>query len=288
MKPLRATVPWLFLSPFLAGFCVFTLWPLAKASWLTLHRTFGPAHMVFVGTDNFSFVFSDPLFWIAMRNTAVFAAASLGVQLPISLGLAMLLNHPRLRFRAFFRMVFFSPALVGMVFVGLLFGLVFEKRTGLLNVLLHRMFAGFDLEFPWLQQYVMAALIIASLWMYVGFNMIYFLAALQNVPREQVEAAIVDGAGPWRQFWHVVLPEIAPTAAFIALLSLTGSFQLFELPWILLGGPGPDNRGLTVVMYLYQTGFQTNDLGYASAIGCALAIFLFAAAIAQRRLLAIK
>jgi ABC-type sugar transport system permease subunit len=97
--------------------------------------------------------------------------------------------------------------------------------------------------------------------------MIYFLAALQNVSRETLEAASIDGAGPWQRFRHVILPEIKPVFGFVALLSVIGSLQLFELPFILLDGPGPAQRGLTLVMYLYQNGFDRNDLGFASAIG---------------------
>ncbi|MFI5335999.1 MAG: carbohydrate ABC transporter permease, partial [Opitutales bacterium] len=96
--------------------------------------------------------------------------------------------------------------------------------------------------------------------------------------------AEIDGAGAWQRFYHITLPEIAPVAGFVTLLSVIGSFQLFELSFILLNGPGPDNRGLTIVMYLYQTGFQTGDLGYASTIGWVLALMLVAIAYIQRRL----
>jgi ABC-type sugar transport system permease subunit len=122
--------------------------------------------------------------------------------------------------------------------------------------------------------------------MYVGFNMVYFLAALQNVDRSIEEAAIVDGAGPWQRFRHVTIPAIRPVAGFVVLLSIIGSFQLFELPFVLLNNTaGPDNRGLTIVMYLYQTGFEIGDLGYASAIGWSLAILLMILAVALRRVL---
>jgi ABC-type sugar transport system permease subunit len=104
--------------------------------------------------------------------------------------------------------------------------------------------------------------------------MVYFLAALQNVDGELVEAAMVDGAGWWYRFRHITLPAIRPVGTFVVLLSIIGSFQLFELPYILLSGPGPDNQGLTVVMYLFQVGFQQGDLGYASAIGWMLAVLL--------------
>jgi ABC-type sugar transport system permease subunit len=151
--------------------------------------------------------------------------------------------------------------------------------------LLHN-WIGFDLEFPWMERHVMTGLIVAGVWMYVGFNMVYFLAALQNVDRSIEEAAIVDGAGPWQRFRHVTIPAIRPVAGFVVLLSIIGSFQLFELPFVLLNNTaGPDNRGLTIVMYLYQTGFEIGDLGYASAIGWSLAILLMILAVALRRVL---
>lgn len=274
--------PWLFLSPFLLATAVFLAWPLVQSLLLSFQQTFGPRTSAWVGLENFRHLLSDPLFWKALRNTVVFAAGSVFLQLPLSLGLAMLLNRPGVRGRALFRLVFFAPSLVGLVFVGLLFSLMFEKRSGLVNTLLHSLFPAFDPEFAWLQAHVMPALIIAALWLYVGFNMIYFLAALQNVPDEQLEAAALDGAGPWDRFRHVILPEILPVVSFVVLLSLLGSFQLFELPFILLGGPGPDNRGLTIVMYLYQSGFVTGDLGYASAIGWALAVFMGGFALVHR------
>jgi ABC-type sugar transport system permease subunit len=277
-------VPWVFLAPFLLTFGVFLVWPLMQSVILAFQQTFGPKTSAWVGLENFTFMFGDPLFWKAVGNTAAFAAGSVCVQLPLSLGLAILLNRPGLKGRAFFRMIFFAPSLVGLVFVGLLFGLMFAPRTGLVNTTLHGLFPAFDPEFPWLQLYILPALILASIWLYVGFNMIYFLAALQNVPEELMEAAALDGAGPWHRFRHIVLPEILPIATFVVLMSLIGSLQLFELPYVLLNGTsGPENRGLTIVMYLYNTGFVSGDLGYASAIGWVLAFFMGAFAIVQKR-----
>jgi len=273
--------PYLFLLPFAVVFLTFTAYPLVQSLVLSAQQTFGPRSARFVGAENFRFLLADPLFWKALRNTTVFAAGSVFIQLPCALGLAILLNRPTLKGRAFFRLIFFSPSLVGLVFVAMIFSLIFEKRTGLLNVTLNRTI-GFNPDFPWLQEYVMPAMIIASVWMYVGFNMIYFLAALQNVSRELLEAAEVDGANAWHKFRHITIPAIRPVATFVVLLSLIGSFQLFELPFVLLGGGGPDNQGLTVVMYLYQMGFETGDLGYASAIGWVLAVLLGVFAISQR------
>lgn len=280
----RAWVPYFFIAPFVLTFGVFIVIPLIQSITLSLHQTFGPGHTIFVGLENFRNLFADPDFWIATRNTAIFTVASVCIQLPLSLGLAMLLNHPRIRGRAIFRLIFFAPSLVGLVFVAMMFSLMFGARSGLVNHLLRAVIPSFPQEFPWLQNYVMPALIIASLWMYVGFNMIYFLAALQNVSRDLLEAAEIDGAGPWHRFLHVTLPQIEPVAGFVVLLSVIGSLQLFELPFVLLGGAGPEKSGLTIVMYLYQNGFERNDLGFASAVGWTLAIVLMALVMLQRRL----
>jgi ABC-type sugar transport system permease subunit len=267
-------VPFVFLSPFLAILAVFVAYPLYHSVILSMKQTFGPSRSAFVGLDNFRFLAADPLFWKAVKNTTIFAAGSVLIQLPISLGLALLLNRPDVRGRAIFRLIFFSPSLVGLVFVAMMFSLIFEKNTGLVNVMLHSIFPSFNPEFPWLQQYVMPTLIIAALWMYAGFNMIYFLAALQNVDKQLVEAAMVDGANARQRFLHVTIPAIRPVGTFVVLLSLIGSFQLFDLPYVLLSGAGPDNQGLTVVMYLFQMGWDQQDLGLASAIGWSLAVLL--------------
>jgi ABC-type sugar transport system permease subunit len=282
--PATRWAPWILLAPFLVVLVVFLVYPIVQSVTLSTQQTFGPAHSRFVGAANYRNVIADPLFRRAVWNTLAFTAGSVFIQIPLSLGLALLLDRPGLRGRAFLRTVFFAPVLVGVVFVAMIFGVMFEKRTGLVNQALHAAI-GWDLDFPWLQRYVMPALIVASLWQYVGFNMVYFLGALQNVRRELIEAATIDGAGPWRRFVHVVVPQIRPVGTFIVLLSIVGSFQLFELPYVLLNGTaGPDNQGLTVVMYLYQMGFDQGDLGYASAVGWLLAMILIVFTLLQRRL----
>ncbi len=278
----RTWAPWALLSPFLLVFGVFFLYPILRSLMLSCEQTFGGGASAFVGLENVRRLAADPLFYTALKNTAIFTLGSVFIQLPISLGLALLLETERLKGRGLFRVILFSPAMVGVAFSAMIFGVVFEKRTGVLNRVLHAM-VGFDLDYAWLQEHLMSALIVAALWMYVGFNMVFFSAALQNVRKDISEAAVIDGAGPIARFFHVILPAIRPVAGFVVLLSITGSFQLFELPYLMLNmTPGPDNRGLTVVMYLYQAGFEAGDLGYASAIGWALTIILIALAAGQR------
>lgn len=281
----RSVFPWLLLAPFFILVALFTITPLFGAAVLSTQQTFGPGTTRFVGLSNFKNVLADPLFWTAFKNTLIFTLGSVLVQLPLALMFAMLLNQPGVRARSFFRLVLFSPVLVGVVYVAMIFFVLFQKRTGLVNQLLHGLFPSWDIGFAWLDQYIMVALILATLWQYMGFNMVYFLAALQNVPKELDEAARIDGASWWKRFRHVTLPAITPVGSFVVLLSIIGSVQVFELPYLLLqGSTGVDNKGLTIVGYLYQTGFQSGDLGYASAIGWTIAIVLAACAVLQRML----
>ena len=278
--------PYLFLSPFLAMFAVFALYPLVKSLHLSLYATSGPKSEVFVGLDNFRFLLQDPDFHKAVANTLIFALFTVGVQLPLSLALALLLNRKGLKLRAFFRFAFFSPYLMGTVFAAVLFGLIFAPRFGLLNRALH-LLVGLPMNTRWLgdTELVMPAIILLSLWLNVGFFMIYFLAALQSVARDLYEAARVDGAGPWRRFLHVTLPGLRPVVVFVLVIGTISAFKIFELPWLLLQNTaGPDQSGLFVVTYLYQSGFETADLGYASAIGWTLTIAVLVLTLIQLRL----
>ncbi len=280
--------PYLFVSPFLILFSVFGLYPIIKSLILSTYYTDGPKDMVFIGLGNFRFLFADPDFHKAVKNTATFALWSVFLQLPLSLGLALLLTQPWVRGRALWRLAFFSPNLLGQVFVGVLFWVLFTPQYGLINQALHWATNGrFALDTKWLSDpaMVMPAIVITSLWMYVGFNMIYFLAALQSVDKDLYEAATVDGANSWHQFKAVTVPGIKPVITFVLVTSTIGSFQLFELPYNMLNSSaGPNNAGLTVVMYLYNNGFVTGDLGYASAVGWTLALGVLVVSLIQMRL----
>lgn len=281
----RRLAPWLMLAPYLVITAVFFVVPLFDAAGLAFYQTNGARSRAWVGLGNFAFVLADRDFHQALLNTAVFTLASLGIQLPLSLGLALMLAEGRGRVTAWLRLILFSPNLVGQVFVGVMFGVLFMPRFGVVNLGLQAL-AGWGLEQRWLGEpaLVMPAIVLASLWMYVGFNMVYFLAALQGVDRTLVEAARLDGAGPWQVFLHVILPAIRPVTVFVVLTSTIGSFQLFELPYTLLQGNGPDNAGLTIVGYLYQTAFNAGDLGTGAAVGWILAFLIFLVGLVQIRL----
>ena len=284
----QKAAPYLFLAPFFLLFALFGVYPIFKSILLAFYATSGPKDMVFNGGKNFTFLFQDRDFYTAVNNTVIYALFSVFLQLPVALGLAILLSQKWVRFREFWRLAFFSPNLLGQVFVGVLFGVLYQPQFGLINRSLHLLTNGaVPLDTKWLgdPNMVMPALVLTSIWLYAGFNMIYFLAALQAVDKDLYEAAEVDGAGAWQQFLNVTVPGIKPVTTFVIVTATLGSLQLFELPYILLGnGSGPDQRGLTIVMYLYNKGFVVGDLGYASAVGWTLALGMLIISLIQVRL----
>ena len=284
----QAWTPYLFLAPYLVLSAVFFAVPFCNAVVLAFYETNGPRSRVFVGLANFRFLLADPMFYRALGNTTLFACASVLLQLPLSMALALLLNSSEGRLKGFFRLVLFSPNLVGQIFVGILFSVLFTPRYGLINRTFQALFH-WGLEERWLSNpsLVMPAIILTSLWVWVGFNMVYFLAALQGVDKSLEEAARIDGANAWQVFWHVTLPAMRHVVVFVLVTSVIGSYQLFELPLALLSasqGRGPDNSGLTLITYLNQLAFEDGDLGLGSALGWIVAIIIFAISVLQIRL----
>lgn len=280
---LQATfAPYLFVAPFVILFCCFMLYPLVSSIVLSFYKASGPREVRFVGLDNYRFLLTDRIFWAAVLNTTYFAVLFLTLQIPLALGLAVLLNSDRVRFRNLFRFAFFSPHLVGSVFVAVIFGLLLAQRHGLVNKAIGAVFPFIGSEINWFgkPELAMPAVVIAALWISVGYAMVYFLAALQSVDRELYEAAEVDGAGSWQRFWHVTLPGIRPVLIFMILVGTIGAFQLFELPYVLFYGVWT-NYAITIVTYLFQTGFESGDIGYAAAIGWALVLIISTVSLLQ-------
>ena len=274
--------PYLFLAPFVVIFCAFLLYPLGRSVVLSLYKAVGPRKLLFVGLDNYRFLLQDDMFWRSVVNTAYFAVLFLSIQIPLSLLLSVLLNSRRLRGRSFFRFAFFSTHMVGGVFVAVIFGMLLAPRHGLVNQAIGFVLPSIGPELNWFgrPELAMPAVVIAALWISVGYAMVYFLAALQSVDRELYEAAEVDGAGKLAQFWHVTLPGIRPVLTFMILVGTIGALQLFELPYVLFY-LSSTNYSMTIVMYLFQMGLETGDIGYASAIGWMLVVLILLVSLVQ-------
>ena len=265
-------------------FCCFFLYPLGQSVVLSLYRSVGPRQTRFVGLDNYAFLLRDPLFWLSVANTVLFAFLFLLFQVPLSLGLALLLEQP----------ADLVPRLVPLRVFCLLPGRQ-RLRGGNLHAAAgpadradqpgHRQAAAIGRQRNQLDAGTRASPCRPSCWPRCGSSMgqamIYFLAALQAVDRELYEAAEVDGAGRWAGSVHVTLPGIRPVLVYLVLVGTIYALQMFELPYVFFQGFGPRFAGMTVVGYLFMNGFLAGDIGYAAAAGWVLFLMISVVAFVQ-------
>lgn len=270
-----------FLMPNLLGILVFSIMPVTASLVLTLFKWDLLTSPVFVGLGNFRRLFVDPDFWAAFRHTLTYIAGYVPLGTASGLALALLLNQ-RVRFLAFYRAAFFLPVVSSWVAVSLLWRWLLDPTTGAVNHLL----ATVGIQGPaWLYDatWAMPGIIMASGWKDAGFMAVIYLAGLQGIPQPYYEAAALDGAGRWRQFWHITWPLLTPTTFFVITISLINSFQVFDQVWIMSeGGPG----GATTVLAerIFRYAFRFGRMGYAAAYSWVLFIFIFGVTWVQMRL----
>lgn len=278
----RTSVPYLLIMPAVLGFAIFKAYPIVASLWISL-TTGNGAGRHYTGLDNYQRLLNDPLFWTALKNTALI----LVVQVPLMLGLALLialgLNSTKVWLRPLWRLGVFVPSLTGLVAAGVMFSVILNRDAGLLNWVLSLF--GVD-RVNWLGSpfWARVGVVLVITWHYTGYNAVIYLAGLQGIPQELYEAAKVDGAGPVRRFVSITLPQLRPILLLTVVLSTIGTLQLFDEPYVLTGG-GPDNATLTVTMYLYNNGFKYFDFGYASALAYALALIVAVLGFLQVRLM---
>ncbi|ROO61960.1 carbohydrate ABC transporter membrane protein 1 (CUT1 family) [Micromonospora sp. Llam0] len=274
----------LFMLPALVLFGVLVVVPILVAAYTSLFRWngFGGLPTDFIGLDNFVRLLDDPVFIGDLRRGALLVVLSVTVQLPLALGLALLLNQ-KLRGRAVYRVLFFAPYVLSEVITAVLFDMVFSQNRGLANHVL-RLVGLEGLSSTWLSDpsTVLYSVFLVMTWKYFGFHMILLLAGRQNIPRELHEAAATDGAGGWQIFRHVTLPLLAPTIRISMFLAVIGSIQLFDLVWVLTGG-GPLNASETMAVTMFQYGFRRFEVGYASAISIAMFLISLTFAVLYQR-----
>ncbi len=264
-----ASVAW-FLVPALVLFLVFVLAPIVVAVWTGFFKWGGIGPMDdFVGFGNYTKLFDDQVFLGDLGRGLYLILLSVLVQLPFALFTAVLLNQ-RLRGRAVYRMLFFAPYILSEVVTAVLFTMIFLPGAGMADHI-----AGFfgleGLQGKWLADpsTVMPTLFVVMIWKYFGFHMMLFLAGLQGIPSEILEAASIDGAGAWQRFRHITLPLLGPTIRISVFLSIIGSIQLFDLVWVMTAG-GPNHSSETMAIAMFQFGFKRYQVGYASAISVVL------------------
>jgi multiple sugar transport system permease protein len=274
----------LFLGPALLAIGIFFVVPVLAAFVLSftdfdIYALGNFDFARFVGLKNYAQLLADPLFWKAFRNTLEFLLIGGPLSIGVSLGAALMIQSKLVRWKGFFRTAYFSPVVTTLVAVAVVWRFVYHPRFGILNYLLSLVgIRGVD----WLgdQHWAMPAIILMAVWKNFGYNMVIFIAGIQNIPEELYEAASIDGAGRFAQFRSITIPLLAPTTVYISILTMIGYFQLFAEPYVMTQG-GPLNSTLSVVLLMYQQGFRWWNMGYSAALAFVLFAFILIGSLIQ-------
>jgi multiple sugar transport system permease protein len=277
----QTTAAWLFIAPSLLLFAVFAFAPIAISVVLSFQdvAVFGGGR--WTGVRNYTELVTKPLFWTSVKNTVVFTVGTVPTSTAAGLVLAVLLNR-RLPGRGLIRSLYFLPMVVSGVAVSLVMAWIFNADNGIANAALE------ELGLPrigWLSSpdWAMVTLVLAVVWGRIGFCMVTYLAALQNINPSLLEAGEIDGAGPWRRFTQIVWPLLAPTTLLLVVLNVVFSIQAFDVIYVLTGG-GPGFATTVLVQYVFRSAFTDGRMGYASAIGVVLVLALLGLTVLRNRL----
>ncbi|WP_252312163.1 carbohydrate ABC transporter permease [Sinobaca sp. H24] len=274
--------PFYFLLPAIILLGLFLFLP----ALLTIYYAFTDYYLLtpdqrqFVGLRNFTQIFGDPVFLRSLQNITIFVVGIIIFQVGMSLGLALLINKQR-RGNIFLKVAFFSPVVMSLVVISVLWLYLLNPTDGLVNSML--LAVGIDAQ-PFLTSPNQAiyAIILVSVWQGAGYQMLIFLAGLQNIPGDVYEAARIDGAGKWKSFLHVTIPLLRPTTTLIVFTTLIAAFKLIIQPMIMTQG-GPLNSTMTPIYYIYQTGFTDRLVGYSSAMTVVFGLLIVIVTFVQRR-----
>lgn len=271
----------LFLLPSLIFLTIFVFVPLLQNFYNSFFDfAVFSTEREFVGLENFKSFFADKTIRVAVLNNIRYAVISVIMQVGFALILAAILEDKVFRRIApFFRVTYFMPVMISISVIALLFGFVYNPQMGLLNSFLELI--GLDaLAKPWLgnSKTAIYAVIAMSQWQSIGYIMMLFIVAIQKIPKELYEAAEIDGAGKIRRFFSITIPQVRESIFVNTLITVTGSMLVFNEPYILTNGGGPGTSSITLSVYMYQTGFFRDRMGYASTI--AISIFLLTAVLA--------
>lgn len=275
------TVPAMFL---LVAFLVVSILYTVRYS-LFQYKIIRPEGMTFIGLGNYIRLFSDEKFWLALKNTVYFTVLVVPLQCVMALALAMLVSS-RFRGVSIFRTMYFSPQLTSMVVISILWTVLYNANpnTGLINSLLVNL--GLQpINFLTNAKTAMNSIVFMSAWQGAGYQMMIFLAGLQGIPRDQYEAASVDGATKLQQFVYITLPGLKGTIKYVVMITMIQAMKLFTQPYVMTQG-GPKNSTRTLVYYIYTQGFQQGNFGYACAIAAVFFLIVVAMSLSMKKLIA--
>ena len=288
MRRLKNALPEIaMLVPALALLTVFVLVPFL----LSFHYSFTNERLMprpipsrWLGLQNYERVLTDPEFWAAVRNTIYFAVIVIPVQLSLSLASAMLLNS-RIKGLAIFRSIVILPLLLPITVVATIWAALYRTPDGLLNSAYQALFHTLG-YIDWLGDpaVAMISIIVLSIWATFPFQMLIYLAGLQEIPKDRYEAASIDGFSAWNVFRHVTFPGLRNTHVFVVMITTIGALSLFTQVNILTGG-GPNGATLTIIQYMFSNGYSAQKIGFASAVGIIFFVTVASLSIAQRILM---
>ncbi|MBP0726512.1 sugar ABC transporter permease [Bacillus sp. RG28] len=263
--------PYFFIGPALIFILVFTIYPVISSFILSFQEVRG-VEKTFVGLSNYTRLFHDPIFYKALLNTFEILIFQVPIMIAFSLLIAVGLNSSLVKFKSFFRIAYFMPAITALVAASIVFMILLDEHFGLVNYFLSSI--GMN-PIHWFTSpfWAKVSIILVMTWRWTGYNMVIFLAGLQNIPNELYEAASIDGAGKVKQFFMITIPQLKPVFIFTVVMSTIGTLQLFDEPYILTKG-GPNSATMTITLYLFQTGFKYFEFGYASAIAYVLVFII--------------
>jgi multiple sugar transport system permease protein len=278
---------WWFIAPALALIGVFFFLPVVASLLLSvtdfdIYAIASLENVRFVGLRNYRELLQNEIFWVAVRNTFYFALVGGPLTVGTSLAAALLIHARLVRFKGLFRTIYFVPFVTTLVAVAIVWRYLYHPQYGLLNYILG--WAGIG-PIDWLgdPRWAMPAIILLAVWKNFGYNMLIFIAGLQNVPAELYEAAELDGAGAVRRFWHITLPMLAPTFLFVGVITMIGYFQLFAEPYVMTGG-GPLRSTTSLVLLMYEEGFRWWRMGVAASVAFVLFLIILTWTLIQFRL----
>lgn len=262
----------LFLLPYGVFYVTFMIWPVIKGTYVSFYKWNLMGKVRFIGFSNYSKIILDKAFWESLGHSALFALVTTPLFIIVGFLLALICNRET-HLKKFYRMAFFVPFVLSVSVISYIAVFTFQAKNGLISQFIHLF--GVQKEPYWLSDPVLAwfVIILVTLWWTAGFNMILYLAAMQDVPDELYEAADIDGASGVRKVFSITIPMISPTTKMLILLQVISSFKLFGQPYMITeGGPGSATR--PIIEYIYETGFKNNNLGYASAMSFILFLVL--------------
>lgn len=272
-----------FLSPAIILLTVFLLIPVGMVFYyaFTDYYLLTPDLRQFIGLENFKKLIEDPIFLKSILNTMKFVIWIIPVQLGAALGLALIINKQR-KGNIFFKVAFFAPVVMSLVVISILWLYLLNPNEGLINTLLLKI--GISAQ-PFLTspKQVMYTIVFVSAWQGAGYQMLLFLGGMQNIPQDVYEAAEIDGFSKFQQFRYITMPLLKPTTIFVVLTTLISAFKLIVQPMVMTQG-GPMNSSMTLVYYIYQTGFTDRMVGYSSSIALIFTTMIGLITIAQRKL----